>query len=138
MPFEIRSIHGGLELEQAFDLRRTVFCGELHYARDLVEDGQDPGAWLGLALDGERPVGTLRLRQVNELWMLELLAVLPSKRRQGLGRALVEAALDFARGQKAPSILAVAPLQTQAFFSRLGFDVARQEGSVIVLHKAFS
>lgn len=130
---ELRTCAMALEREQAQDLRRSVLCGELHYSRDLVQDGFDalPGAWLGLALAGPKPVGTLRLRQEGS-WMLEHLAVLPAWRRRGVGRGLVNAALGQARAAGAAEVLACGPEAAGPFFSALGFSADRTEAGLTV------
>jgi GNAT superfamily N-acetyltransferase len=132
----VRAFAGPLDREQAQDLRRSVLCGELHYSRELVDDGQDqaPGVWLGLALDGPKPVGTLRLQRQGA-WMLEHLAVLPRWRRQGVGRALVQAAIAAATQAQASEIIACGPETAAAFFRAVGFDVRQQEGLLYVWHR---
>jgi GNAT superfamily N-acetyltransferase len=135
----VRGCEGPLDREQAQDLRRSVLCGELHYSRELVDDGQDAasGVWLALALAGPKPVGTLRLQRQGA-WMLEHLAVLPRWRRQGVGRALVQAALISAAQAQAREVLACGPLSAGAFFGALGFNVRKQEGALQVWQKAIT
>lgn len=125
--FSVRACASRLERELAQDLRRSVLCGELHYSRDLVDDGQDDaeGAWLGLAFAGAKPVGTLRLQQQGD-WILEHLAVLPQWRRQGVASLLLRSALDQARQRSAASVLACAPDVAAPFFLAHGFEPQRQ------------
>lgn len=129
MPIEsliVRACASRLDRELAQDLRRTVLCGELHYSRDLVDDGQDgaTGVWLGLAYAGPKPVGTLRLQQQSD-WLLEHLAVLPQWRRQGVASLLLQTAVEEARVQKAARLLACAPDLASPFFKARGFEVSQ-------------
>ena len=103
-----RLTRSGLEREQVQDLRRSVFCGELSWDREAVDDGWDGDAELALAVEGVKPVGTARLLHRGDEWHLELLAVLPRQRRQGRGRGLVEFLAALARRKGAVRLLAVA------------------------------
>jgi GNAT superfamily N-acetyltransferase len=138
MAIEVRAVESRLEREQAFDLRRSVLCGELHLHRDLVDDGQDAheGVWLGIAWSGPKPVGTVRLRRGPDAWHLELLAVLPPQRRAGVARALLNAAIAEAQRREALPFMAVGPASASGFFLAQGFEVCAQESGLTVWQKA--
>lgn len=129
---EVRAARGALELEQARDLRRSVLCGELHLSRDLVDDGLDPGDWLGLAWAGPKPVGTLRLRLQGSEAMVEHLAVLPGWRRQGVARALMAAAMQQTRILQVQTLWACGPEAAGPFFEAQGFNPTKREAGLVV------
>ncbi|MGI8726583.1 MAG: GNAT family N-acetyltransferase, partial [Solirubrobacterales bacterium] len=49
------------ERERAFELRRTVFCGEQGVSEEAEFDGRDEDATQIVAVDGGEVVGTCRL-----------------------------------------------------------------------------
>jgi ribosomal protein S18 acetylase RimI-like enzyme len=76
-------------------------------------------------------VGLLTMSQRWTLWhagpcaLIEELVVDKGARRQGVGRALIQAALDWARAQGCSEVeLSTEPdnLKAQAFYRRLGFE----------------
>lgn len=86
-----------------------------------------PGTDSLVALDGEAPAGFILMRTIaGEAEMLTL-AVLPSARRAGLGRALVEAGLEAARGRGAASAfleVSVNNIAALALYRAAGWDAA--------------
>jgi ribosomal protein S18 acetylase RimI-like enzyme len=78
-----------------------------------------------------RVVGLLTMSQRWTLWhtgpcaLIEELVVDEGARRQGIGRALIQAALDWAKAQGCSEVeLSTEPdnLKAQAFYRRLGFE----------------
>jgi N-acetylglutamate synthase-like GNAT family acetyltransferase len=124
-----------LEKEQAFDIRRSVLCGELHMNREAAQDEDDGTAYLAIAWEGEKPVGTGRLLQRGAFWQVEHLCVLPEQRKAGIGRSLLEHFLAQAQARGSQELVAVSPVSAQAFFHRLGFSLAASQGDISVLKR---
>lgn len=133
--FALRPCLSSLEREQAFDVRRSVLCGELHLGREAAHDADDASAQLVLAYAGEKPVGTGRLLSRGDQWLLEHLAVLPPYRRKGLGRLLVGYFEAAARDSGAADLVAVAPRSASAFFIAVGYGVEKEESDVTLLRR---
>jgi N-acetylglutamate synthase-like GNAT family acetyltransferase len=131
----IRPCLSRLEKEQAFDIRRSVLCGELHMNREAAQDEDDASAYLAIAWEGEKPVGTGRLLQRGQFWQIEHLCVLPEQRKSGIGHSLVEHFLAQARAQGSQELVAVSPVAAQAFFIRQGFSLAASQGEISVLKR---
>ena len=131
----IRPCLSRLEKEQAFDIRRSVLCGELHMNREAAQDEDDADAYLALAWQGEKPVGTGRLLRRGPFWQVEHLCVLPEQRKTGVGRQLLEHFADHARAQGSQELVAVSPVGAQVFFHRLGFSLAGSQGDISVLKR---
>lgn len=110
-------------LEQAFAIRRAVFVVEQGVSETLEIDGRDDEARHLLALRDGDPVGTLRLRWVDDgrVAKIERVAVLPPARGAKVGQILVEAALALARTAGAEAALLHAQTVVQGFYARLGF-----------------
>lgn len=121
-----------LDREQCFDLRRSVLCGELHLGREAARDPFDDEAYHLLAVDGEKPVGTGRLLERGRHWIIEHVAVLPSHRRRGIGRAVVLGLVDEARRSRAPRLLALGPEAALSFLQACGFELECQDDGVVL------
>jgi N-acetylglutamate synthase-like GNAT family acetyltransferase len=132
---EIRACLSSLDREQAFDIRRSVLCGELHLNREAAKDDDDEHAYLAIAWEGEKPVGTGRLLQRGDFWVLEHLCVLPEQRRQGVAKALIGHFQARAAGQGAAEILVVSPVQSSAFFLKAGFAMQGSQADLVVLKR---
>ena len=81
--------------------------------------------------EGERVVGLLTASQRWTLWhtgpcaLIEELVVDEGARRQGVGRALIEAAVEWARAQGCSEVEVSTDLDNthaQAFYRKLGFE----------------
>lgn len=134
-PMTILPALSPLEREQAFDIRRSVLCGELHLNREAARDDEDESAYLAIAWQGEKPVATGRLLQRGAFWQLEHLCVLPEQRKSGFGRALLEHFATQAKAQGSQELLAVSPVAAQAFFIKAGFVLAASQGDISVLKR---
>ena len=110
------------ELEDCRSIRRRVFIDEQDVPEDLEWDGQDGDAQHLLIRDGDRPVGTLRIRRIGDTGKLERVAVEADQRGQGVGDALVLKALEILRDD--PGV-ARAKLGAQTyvigFYEKFGF-----------------
>ena len=120
---EIVEVRSRERLEQAFAIRRAVFVQEQGVGETLEIDGRDHAAQHLLALQQGHPVGTLRLRWVEDgrVAKIERVAVLPRARGAKVGQVLVEAALALARTAGAEAALLHAQTIVQGFYARLGF-----------------
>lgn len=132
---EIRPCLSALDREQAFDIRRSVLCGELHLDREAARDAEDESAYLAIAWSGEKPVGTGRVLQRGAFWVLEHLCVLPEQRKTGVGRALLSHFEGHARERGSRELTVVSPVGAQAFFSKAGFNLAGSQGDISVLKR---
>ena len=72
------------------------------------------------AVDGAETVGVVQIRIAASLAHVERIVVLPERRRQGIGRALLAAASDTANYYNCHKMTVLAPHKSgaQAFFER--------------------
>jgi predicted GNAT family N-acyltransferase len=107
----------------AFAIRRTVFVEEQGVGMALEFDGLDDAARHLLAIVDGEPAGTLRIRRLaaGRIAKIERVAVLAPQRRHRVGRALMTAALDLARGEGANEAKVHAQVAVQGFYASLGF-----------------
>ena len=108
---------------EAFAIRREVFVVEQGISAALEFDGLDGGARHLLARRHGEPVGSLRVRFLDEgrVAKIERVAVRAAARRHMVGHALLQAALALARAAGAGEARLHAQCAVQEFYARLGF-----------------
>lgn len=100
-------------------VRRAVFIDEQGVPEALEWDEHDAVSthWLAALADGT-PVGCARLLPDGHVGRM---AVLPAWRRQGIGRALLDAALARAQSRGLARALLSAQVHAAGFYLRAGF-----------------
>src|SRR5690242_2416876 len=75
------------------------------------------------AMDGGETIGVVQIRIAASLAHVERIVVLPERRRQGIGRALLSAASDTANYYNCHKMTVLAPHKSpaQAFFERCDY-----------------
>lgn len=111
-------------------IRSLVFQIEQGVAADLEFDGKDEAADHLLAyLDGQ-PVGTARIRRLDDQTAkVERVAVLKPARGVGIGKRMMLEALAFLTRAKVAEARIHAQIAVQDFYERLGFE---PEGEVFM------
>jgi len=109
-------------------IRSQVFQQEQNVEPDLDFDGLDDMTPHLLAYCEDEPVGTARMRSLDSHSVkLERMAVLSAYRGQGIGKALVRAAIVFAAAQSIPEICLNAQVHAKEFYKKLGFESYGEE-----------
>lgn len=128
----VRQARSRDELLAALELRRRVFSEEQGIRVEADRDGRDDDALQVIGFRDGAVVATCRLVLIGEVAMLGRLAVERSERRNGVGRAVLEAAERSARAVGARRVALHAQLPVQAFYERSGYttygDVFQEEG----------
>lgn len=129
----IRPALGAAEVEAAQELRVRVFSGEQGVSPEAELDGLDGEAEHVIALEGERVIGTCRLRFSNGICKLERMAIACELRGAGIGLRLLEGAEGEARRRGAERIVLHGQLTARGFYERGGYlasseDVLVEEG----------
>ena len=84
-----------------------------------------------LAYLGQQPVGTARIRYLDEeTASIEKLAVLSTARRRGIGRKIMEKALEIAAQNSVQEIVINAQYYIKGLYQQLGFE---QEGEKFIV-----
>ena len=104
--------------EALSSLRHTVFVEEQGVPVELELDGEDASAWHAFSND-DRLIGTGRMLASGKIGRM---AVSQSMRRQGIGRALLDALVAEARRLKLEEVSLGAQLPAVAFYERAGFE----------------
>ncbi|GIX30719.1 MAG: hypothetical protein KatS3mg124_1191 [Porticoccaceae bacterium] len=117
-PIRVEEVAWGAEQPALRAIREAVFVAEQGFAAAGEFDAADPQARHWLAWVDGRPAGTVRL--VGE--RVGRLAVLPQYRRQGVGSALLRAAIAAAKGAGLTRLVLHAQLPAVDFYRRFGFE----------------
>ena len=119
---DIISATADQERKAAFAIRETVFVDEQKVPLSLEFDELDDDAEHLLAMRDETPLGTLRLRSLDDqVGKIERVAVVKAARGQAIGAALVKAALDRLGERGFHKAKLHAQTYALAFYTKLGF-----------------
>jgi predicted GNAT family N-acyltransferase len=131
----VREARSAEERAAAWAIREAVFIREQAIAEEIERDELDELAWHFVAWDEDRrPVGTARVLAIGSDHLpvapgegktakIGRMAVLPEKRRRGVGRQLLDAALDLARREGYPLAELSAQQPVVSFYEKAGFRV---------------
>ena len=114
------------ELPAIQTVRRLVFQTEQGVEAELDFDGQDETSVQIIAYLDSQPVGTARIRYLNnETAKIERLAVLSTARGQGIGKKIMEKAIEVVAQKNIQEVLIHAQEYIKGLHQQLGFE---QEG----------
>jgi len=127
MTFTVKPVSTRDELEDAFDIRRKVFIKEQHVTEELEFDGKDDGSKHFLALKDDKPIGTFRFVFLKGTAKLQRFAVLKRYRKSGVGRLMMESALEAIKHEGCEEVVLDAQIQVRAFYEKFGFVAEGEE-----------
>ena len=123
MVLRIKIVDYREQLEAIQTIRTKVFQEEQGVAAELEFDGLDAIATHFLAYLDNQPVGTTRIRNTDKKTVkIERLAVLPAVRKQGIGRKLMETALEVITIQNKQIAIVHAQEYIVKLYQQLGFE----------------
>jgi predicted GNAT family N-acyltransferase len=125
----VRRTRSGREIDDALELRRSIFVDEQGVTLEADRDGRDGEAVHLVAVAGGRVVGTLRLLPAGDVSRLGRMVVDPALRGSGIGSRMLEAADQVAREMGHRRITLHAQVPARAVYERAGY---REEGDVFV------
>jgi predicted GNAT family N-acyltransferase len=104
-------------------IRNKVFHEEQKVDPALEFDGLDNTAEHLLAYLDKQPVGTARIRYLDSQTVkIERLAVLPSARGKGIGKKLMETALNIAEQKTIQQVVVNSQEYIKGLYQKLGFE----------------
>jgi predicted GNAT family N-acyltransferase len=122
MPIEIQMTDGKSDFMSAiFDLRHEVFVVEQHVPIELEIDEFDQEAMHFFALQGDQIVGTLRILAEDDHVKIGRVAVKKDHRKLGIGRKIMETAMNYIQNSGYTTIVLGAQLEVVPFYQKLGF-----------------
>jgi len=121
--FTYKLVTGDVELQEAFEVRRQVFAREQSIAEDLVFDGHDSEALHIVVKDGQRVIGSARVKFLaGNQAKLERMAVLKRYRRKGIGKEMLLLLDTVWKDKQVQQIIIHAQLEVVPFYKLCGFD----------------
>ena len=105
----------------AFNIRREVFVWEQHVPEALEHDEYDATATHFVAIIDGEVVGTLRVVDLPEYAKIGRVAVRAQFRGRGVARAMMQAAMAFARAAGQDRLYLTAQTDKLAMYEKLGF-----------------
>ncbi len=132
MTIDVRLAETDADRLASWNVREQVFIGEQGIDEAIERDGLDGLAWHFVAWEADTPCGTARVLGVDHEHRLVAaagatvvkigrMAVLPAWRRRGIGRRLLDYAIDFARTSGAKRAELSAQEYVVAFYEAAGF-----------------
>ncbi|WP_050183405.1 GNAT family N-acetyltransferase [Domibacillus robiginosus] len=130
------------ELKKAFSIRKEVFVEEqkvsLEDEFDEFDTLQGPAQHILVYYEDE-PVGTGRIRWVDDVGKLERICILKPYRQFGLGKVIIGALETIARKQGTSQVKLHGQVQAEGFYKKLGYyassDVFMEDGIPHLLMK---
>lgn len=127
----IRRADWPAERDACLSVRTAVFVDEQGVDPALEYDGLDDDCLHYLAMVGGEPVGTARVRVLDDRYKIQRVAVLAAMRGTGLGAALMRAMMDDLCGQGAAVngrfFFLSSQVHAMPFYEKLGFVVCSEE-----------
>jgi len=132
MNIVVRVAESTADRDACWRIREQVFIGEQGIAEAIERDGLDDLAWHLVARDGDTAVGTARVIGLDaehrpappgaaRIAKIGRMAVLPPQRRRGIGRRLLDGALELAQRHGLVRAELSAQQYVVAFYERAGF-----------------
>lgn len=112
------------ELEIAFEIRNLVFVQEQGVPVEAELDQYERESDHVLVYFEQKPVGTGRLRVVEEYAKFERICVLADYRQYGLGKKIVHALETIALQKGLHKVKLHGQTQATAFYHKLGYETA--------------
>lgn len=115
------------DLKQAFEIRKAVFVEEQGVP---LQDEFDEFDTLNgqcehlLAYYKERPVGVGRLRFVDGFGKLERICILPTYRKVGLGKVIIQALEELAKEKGVSKVKLHGQTHAEGFYQKLGYETS--------------
>jgi len=114
---------GGVELQEAFEVRREVFVREQGISEDLVFDGHDGEVLHMVVKDGEKVIGSARVQILTDNQAkLERMAVLKRYRHKGIGKEMLQLLNAVWKDKQVQQVIIHAQLEVVPFYKLCGFD----------------
>jgi predicted GNAT family N-acyltransferase len=121
--FSYKLVTGGVELQEAFEVRRQVFVREQSISEALVFDGHDREALHTVVKDGQRVIGSARVQFLTDNQAkLERMAILKDYRRKGIGKEMLLFLDTVWKDKQVQQVIIHAQLEVVPFYKLCGFD----------------
>jgi predicted GNAT family N-acyltransferase len=115
------------ELQDAFYVRKQVFVEEQKVPVEEEIDQFEEEAIHVVLYDDQQPVGAGRFRIVDGYGKVERICVMPSHRKSGAGKIIMNEMENVARRQGIPKLKLNAQTQAEGFYQKIGYETVSGE-----------
>ncbi len=109
------------KIEDAFLIRNKVFTQEQGISSDLDKDGKDNKAEHIITYLKNKPVGTLRIRRIQNKIKLKRMAVLQKQRGKRIGTKMINFLINYFENKNIKEIYLHTQMRTKSFYKKNGF-----------------
>ncbi len=110
------------QLDKAFEIRKAVFVEEQGVPLEDEFDEHEAHAEHILVYYEGQPVGTGRMREVDGIAKLERICLLPSYRKYGLGKLIIESLEQLACKKGLKKAKLHGQTHAEGFYHKLGYE----------------
>ncbi|MBO1578135.1 GNAT family N-acetyltransferase [Bacillus sp. XF8] len=110
------------QLRDAFSVRKQVFVEEQHVSAEEEYDQFEEIAKHIVIYDEDIPVGAGRFRIAQGIGKMERICVLPSHRKKGIGKIIMDALEAYAKEESLSKLKLHAQTHAEAFYKNLGYQ----------------
>lgn len=124
---EVIIVKNDKELQDAYQVRTTVFVDEQQVPPEEEIDQYEKDATHFVLYTGNEPIGAGRLRDVDGYAKVERICVLKSYREQGVGQKIMDKIEETAIAQGFTKFKLNAQTTAEAFYKKLGYETVSGE-----------
>ena len=103
------------------NIRIKIFQNEMGLSNNDIFDSDDKFLEQFLIKDGEKTIGTFRLRDLPGTFKIERMGILPQFRRQGFGKVSLEKIKIYSKKQGKTKLILDSIFDIKNFYSDSGF-----------------
>lgn len=125
---EVKKVSAAHDIQACFAIRHQVFIIGQDVSMNEERDGQDAHSDHYLLLVNQHPLGTTRVRYLDDVAKIERVAILAAYQKQGLGQVLMRFIIEELRQN--PRLLKIklgAQSHAISFYEKLGFIICSDE-----------
>jgi predicted GNAT family N-acyltransferase len=119
---EVKVVKSDEQLDKVFEIWNKVFVDEQNVSANVVLDGLENQSTHFLLYKEDITIGAGRLRIIDGVGKIERIGILPSYRKGGSGKCLIQGIESFAREECIDKLKLHAQLQAEIFYKKLGYD----------------
>lgn len=108
---------------QAMNLRREIFVGECKLDEHVEFDGNDYCSTHILALDGNKPIGTMRIRYFSDFVKMERMCVLKDYRKTDVAEQIMQKGMLFVAQKGYDKVYGICKKELLSRWKKDGFEV---------------
>jgi predicted GNAT family N-acyltransferase len=114
------------QLQDAYNVRTTVFVHEQHVPADREIDEHEEIATHIVMYDDQKPIGAARIRIIEDYGKLERICILKPYRKFGYGKHIMQKLEEIARENHVLKTKLHGQTQAIPFYERLGYNIASE------------